>query len=66
MEENTSVQTIEVELETYISESKVQFITGVLDINDDAAWQSYVESLDSIGMPKLIEVYQTAYDRQYK
>lgn len=66
VEENTSVQTIEVELETYISESKVQFITGVLDINDDAAWQSYVESLDSIGMPKLIEVYQTAYDRQYK
>lgn len=66
VEENTSVQTIKVELETYIEESKVQFITGVQDINDDSAWQAYVDSLDSIGMSKLIEVYQTAYDRQYK
>lgn len=66
VEENTSVQTIKVELEKFIAESKVQFITGVLDINDDSAWQTYVDSLESMGMPKLIEVYQTAYDRQYK
>ncbi len=66
VEENTSVQTVKVELETFIEESKVQFITGVQDINDDSAWQAYIDSLESIGMPKLIEVYQTAYDRQYK
>ena len=66
VEENTSVQTVKVELETFIDESKVQFITGVQDVNDDSAWQAYVDSLESIGMSKLIDVYQTAYDRQYK
>lgn len=66
VDENQSVQTIKVELEKFISESKVQFITGVLDINNDDDWQNYLDSMESIGMSKLIEVYQTAYDRQYK
>lgn len=66
VDENQSVQTIKVELQKMIEESKVQFITGILDINNDADWQNYVDSLESIGMPKLVEVYQTAYDRQYK
>ena len=66
VDENSSVQTIKVELKTAIEENLVQFVTGGLDVNDDGAWNSYVGSIESIGMPKLIEVYQSAYDRQYK
>ena len=66
VEENHSIKTISVELKKVIDESRVQFITGSLDINSDADWKAYVDSLESIGMPKPIETYQTAYDRRYK
>ena len=65
-EETASIQTISVEIDKYISESRVQFVTGALDINNDSAWETYVNGLTNMGMPTLLEVYQKAYDRMYK
>jgi putative aldouronate transport system substrate-binding protein len=61
-EENQELQTVRIELENYISESRVRFITGDLDLNGD--WESYVENLQNIGIRKLLEIYQRGYDRQ--
>lgn len=61
-EEATSIQTIGVEVQNYIEENKVAFITGTKDINKD--WDAYVQGFDNVGLPKLLEVYQIAYDRQ--
>lgn len=64
LEESQDIQTMSVEVQKYYNESKVQFITGSLDLDKD--WDTYVNGLNNMGMPRLIEVYQTAYDRQYK
>ena len=63
-DENTSIQTKSVEVQNYYTQSKVQFITGAMDL--DADWETYVQGLENMGMSDLIQVYQAAYDRQYK
>lgn len=62
-EENDELQTIRIELENYMNESNVRFITGDLKIEGD--WDSYVQSLDNIGLQRFVEINQIAYDRQY-
>ena len=53
-----------VEVKNYYQESAVQFITGAMDLDKD--WDTYVKGLEDMGMGRLLEVYQTAYDRIYK
>lgn len=62
-DETNSVSTQTVEVEKYIGEQQVAFITGTIDIDDDAAWASYLEGVNNAGLPELLNVYQTAYDR---
>lgn len=62
-DEASDISTIGVEVENYIASSKVNFITGEWDINDDAAWQSYLDGLENSGLQTLLDTYQTAYDR---
>lgn len=62
-EETSEVSTIAVEVEKIINETSVAFITGQKDL--ESGWDSYLDSLDKAGLPKLMEMYQTAYDRQY-
>lgn len=63
-EETTEIQTIGVEIENYIEENMVAFITGTKSLEKD--WDSYVAGFDNLGLPTLLKVYQTAYDRQMK
>ena len=42
---------------------KAKFYQGELDVNDDAAWQSYVDEMQSLGLERYIEIYQGALDR---
>lgn len=62
-EETQELQTIKVELNKYIAESRTRFITG--DLNVDKDWDSYVKNLDNIGLQKYISTQQKAYDRQF-
>lgn len=63
-DESGKIQTIGVEVEKYLAESQVAFITGKKDIEGD--WDAYLKDLDNLGLPTLLEVYQVAYDRQMK
>ena len=63
-DESEAIATISVELQSYINQSKVDFVTGAIDI--DNGWTAYSEAINNIGIKKLIEVYQIAYDRRYK
>lgn len=65
-EESDELQVIEKEVNDHINNSRTAFIRGDLDINDDAAWQAYVDELELKGLSKLLEINQTAYDRQTK
>ena len=62
-DELSEVSTIAVEVEKTINETSVRFITGQEDI--DSGWDSYLDALDKAGLPTLLNMYQTAYDRQY-
>lgn len=45
----------------YIKTSDTEFIMGRKDINDDAQWQEYLDTLDSMGLQEYIEVLYTYY-----
>ena len=63
VEESESIQTIKVELDKYAEESMIRFIMGDLNLDND--WDAYIDSLESIGLQTYLDVYQTAYTRQY-
>lgn len=49
------------EIEAYYKQMESEFITGVSDLETD--WDSYIATLEQIGLSDVLEVYQTAYDR---
>lgn len=55
---------IQTGLTDYIKESMVGFMVGNKDLDKD--WDSYVKEFDSLNLPRILEITQTAYDRQYK
>ncbi|HJA93117.1 MAG TPA: extracellular solute-binding protein [Candidatus Eisenbergiella merdipullorum] len=61
-EEETSERTILVtDIRNYLETAKAQFITGEMDI--DTSWDSYIEKLNEMGLERLLEIDQAAYDR---
>ncbi len=56
------VKEINSELNTYYSEMSAKFYLGTADIHDDAVWNEYVETMKTMGVDELIEIYQDAYD----
>lgn len=62
-EENEIVTEVKTVLQEYLQEAVAQFSTGVLDPNNDADWQAYLDKLDTMGVPKYLDVVKTAYAR---
>ena len=60
-EEKEEKSTIEVSLESYLSQARTDFITGSKDLDDD--WGAYVEGIRNLQMDRLVEIYQQVYDR---
>ena len=53
---------IQLAVKTYVDEMLTRFITGEADI--DAEWDTYLATLDSQGLQRLLEINQNAYDAQ--
>jgi len=53
-------------LSNHVKQSMAQFATGKKDINDDAAWDSYLKDMDKMGLPAYLANYQQAYDNRPK
>ena len=47
-----------------ISKARVEFCSGTMDPNDDKVWENYLKELENMGLPKVMEQLQTAYERQ--
>lgn len=60
-EESSRASALQSDLYTYVAECIPKFILGEMDI--DADWDSFVETCNSMGLPEVVEIYQTAYDR---
>ena len=48
------------DLESYEKEATAKFIRG--ELNFDSDWDTYVETMNKIGLEEWVSIYQTAYD----
>lgn len=61
-EQSRELADLRLAIETYVDEMKVNFIIGNADV--DAEWDNYLAQLDSMGLPRLLEIMQEAYVAQ--
>lgn len=53
------------EILNYMKESWAAFVTGSMDINDDAAWESYLDTLEAMGLQECVDATQSCYTRMH-
>ena len=57
---------LQTNINNYVQQANAEFITGQRDINDDAAWEGYVNDLKNLGVDRYVEIYQASYDASAK
>ncbi|MDO5417392.1 MAG: extracellular solute-binding protein [Lachnospiraceae bacterium] len=63
-EEASEISNIRTMIDDYVEENQALFSLGTRDIEKE--WDAYVGEFEALGLDKMLEVYQTAYERQYK
>ena len=63
-EELDKMGTAKTDILTYAKEMRAKFITGELDIYDDAVWANYVTTIRALNWDAAIECTQSAWDRK--
>lgn len=60
--EDQSIELADIQLSVvdHVTQMSAQFILGQADL--DADWDSYVETLNTLGLPRMVGIYQEAYD----
>jgi len=49
------------DVSTYMDEIVIKFMIGDADI--DAQWDTYLDTMDSLGANEMIDIYAAAYER---
>lgn len=62
-EESSEISKLKTEINSYIDQTVLKFITGVEPIEN---FDQYISNLGTIGADRLVELYQQAYDRYQK
>ena len=62
-EESAEISNIRTMINDYVEENQAVFCLGTRDI--DKEWDSYIKEFSTLGLNRMLEIYQTAYDRQY-
>lgn len=60
-DESLEIAEFEADMQTYAQETCMKFLDGSLELNDEN-WDEYVATVKSMGMDRLLEIYQTVYD----
>ena len=60
-EENEEIATIKTDVDAYINQYVAQVFTGAVSLED--SWDSYITTLNNMGLERLIEIYQDVYAR---
>ena len=60
-EETDRIAEIRNSIQTYVDDSTTRFVTG--DLSAEKDWDSYLSTLQSIGLEEYMSTLQTAYDR---
>ncbi len=61
--EIAEVNAICVDLNAYVDEHFALFVNGTLDIEDDAAWQTYLDGFNGLRLDELMGYHNDAYTR---
>ena len=48
---------------TYCTENFANFVTGSLDVDDDAVWAKYLADFETYNLSRITEIRQACYDR---
>ncbi|RAK26186.1 putative aldouronate transport system substrate-binding protein [Actinoplanes lutulentus] len=59
--EVSELATLKTNLDSYVSQGQLAFITGSKNIDTD--WDAFVQGLDGVGLKRYLEINQQAYDR---
>ena len=62
-DESDEISSIESEIQTYVEENVVKFITGDKDMSE---YDGFIGDMKSLGVERYIEITQSAYDRYLK
>ncbi len=62
-DESAEISNIRTMINDYVEENQAVFCLGTRDI--DKEWDSYIKEFSTLGLNRMLEIYQTAYDRQY-
>lgn len=60
----SEVATLQTNIENYVQQSSLQFITGSKNI--DTGWDDYKKGLDGVGLTRYLQIQQKAYDQSKK
>ncbi|MFI7635148.1 hypothetical protein [Nonomuraea sp. NPDC049400] len=61
-EQAGELATLQTNIDNYVNQSSLQFVTGQKNINDDAAWQAFLDGLNGLGVTRYLQIQQKAYD----
>jgi putative aldouronate transport system substrate-binding protein len=53
---------LQTNIANYVTQAQAEFVTGQRDINDDGAWQAYLDDLDGLGLAQFLQMEQDLYD----
>nr|WP_156645398.1 extracellular solute-binding protein [Lentibacillus sp. JNUCC-1] len=59
-DEQKEINTIEVDLKSYVRQMEAKFITGVKSFDE---WDEYIKTIENMDVDKYVELHQKAYDR---
>ena len=62
-DESAAIGTKMADIQTYTSENMAKFINGDLDFD---YWETFVSTIEEMGMQDIVDTYQAAYDRYLK
>ena len=57
------VTELKLSIDDFVAQMTAEFVLGRQDL--DAGWDNFVATLEALGIDRMAEIYQTAYDAQY-
>lgn len=60
-EQEQEISVLRTDIDSYVEQQTARFIVGDDELTD-GTWAAYVDQLDRMGLSRLIEIYQEAYD----
>lgn len=63
LDESDELDLIAGSIGTYCTENFASFVTGTLDVDDDAVWAKYLADFETYNLSRITEIRQACYDR---